>query len=364
MAPGTPTVSHGAEAGSANAAWPIWGHDREAAALRQAIAAGHISHAYLLSGPSGVGKRALAFAFAQAVLCQAADRGDASLPCGVCAACRRVPRGAHPDVEVYDLALQARLNDRGGKNTTIAIDTVRQLRAAAALRPMEGSRRFIILDDAETMQETAQEALLKTLEEPPPAVTLILLAADAEALLPTIRSRCQALVLGLVDAGAIAAGLAERGIAPERARELAGLAQGRPGWAVRAAAEPALERERLAEIERAFDWIAGSRYDRLVAAVRLGDGFAKRRDETFADLEMTLGVWRDCLLLRLGLPEHVAFPGEVDRMAALADGWATADVLRAIDAVNACLADLESNVRPKLATEAMVLQWPISATAA
>ncbi|HET7094297.1 MAG TPA: hypothetical protein VFI22_12475, partial [Thermomicrobiales bacterium] len=275
-------------------------------------------------------------------------------------ACRRIARGAHPDVEVYDLALQARLAERGGKNTTITIETVRRLRAATALRPMEGSRRFIVLDDAETMQDAAQEALLKTLEEPPPAVTLILLAADPEALLPTIRSRCQVHELGLVDAGEIAAGLSRRGIDPERARRLAGLAQCRPGWAIRAAADSAIERERLAEIERAVDWIAGGRYDRLVDASRLGDGFARRRDATFADLETTLGVWRDCLLLRLGLPEHVAFPSQSDRMAALSGGWTAADVVRAIAATRTCLADLESNVRPKLATEAMVLQWPIS----
>ncbi|HEU5433188.1 MAG TPA: hypothetical protein VFU81_16090, partial [Thermomicrobiales bacterium] len=259
-------------------------------------------------------------------------------------------------------ALQTRQSERGGKNTTITIETVRQLRAATALRPMEGARRFILLDDAETMQEAAQEALLKTLEDPPPAVTLILLAADAEALLATIRSRCQAHELGLVDAGTIAAGLCERGVAPERARTLAGLAQGRPGWAIRAADDPALERERLAAIARAADWIAASRYERIVAAVRLGDSFAKRRDETFADLETALGLWRDLLLRRLGLAAHAQFPGQTERIAALAGDWTIGDLLRAIEAVQACLADLEANVRPKLATEAMVLQWPTSAT--
>jgi DNA polymerase III subunit delta' len=341
----------------------VWGHARDVASLRQALAAGRISHAYAFSGPSGVGKRALALAFAQAALCQAPDRPDVSVPCGTCSACRRIPRGAHPDVEVYDLAQQGRLADRGGKNTTITIETVRQLRAATALRPMEGARRFIILDDAETMQDAAQEALLKTVEEPPPAVTLILLAADAEALLPTIRSRCQNHELGLVDAATIAAGLSGSGVAPERARRLAALAQGRPGWAIRAAADPAIERERLGAIERTVDWIAGSRYDRIVAAARLGDGFAKRRDETFADLETALGVWRDLLLQRLGLTDHALFAEQTARIAPRARDWTTGDLVRAIGATQACLADLEANVRPKLATEAMVLQWPNSATA-
>jgi DNA polymerase III subunit delta' len=359
----TPTAEFEPQSEGANQPWPVWGHARDIAALRQSITGNRISHAYLLSGPSGVGKRALALAFAQAVLCQAPDRSDPSVPCGACSACRRIGRGAHPDVETYDLALQTQLAERGGKNTTITIETVRQLRASTALRPMEGIRRFIILDDAETMQEPAQEALLKTLEEPPPAVTLILLAADAEALLPTIRSRCQVYELGLVDAATITAGSSSRGVAPERARALAGLAQGRPGWAIRAAADPAIERERLAAIERAVDWIAAGRYGRLVGAVRLGDGFAKRRDETFADLETALGVWRDLLLWRVGLLEHVQFPAQTERIAALAGDWTIDEMLRAIGAVQACLGDLEANVRPKLATEAMVLQWPISATA-
>ncbi|HET7095193.1 MAG TPA: hypothetical protein VFI22_17015, partial [Thermomicrobiales bacterium] len=160
VAPDTPTVANGESFAGDAPSWPVWGHAREVAALRQAIAGGRVSHAYLISGPGGVGKRALALAFAEAALCEAPQRSDPSWPCGVCSACRRIARGAHPDVEVYDLALQARLADRGGKNTTITIETVRRLRAATALRPMEGSRRFILLDDAETMQDAAQEALL------------------------------------------------------------------------------------------------------------------------------------------------------------------------------------------------------------
>src|SRR5690242_8736746 len=119
MARRTAPIAEDAHGSGLERSWPIWGHAREAAALRDAITAGRISHAYLLSGPSGVGKRALARAFAQAVLCRAADRMDAGAPCGVCSACRRIAHDAHPDVEAYDLELQARLAERGGKNTGI-----------------------------------------------------------------------------------------------------------------------------------------------------------------------------------------------------------------------------------------------------
>ena len=109
-------------------------------------------------------------------------------PCGACLACRKITRGTHPDVQTLDLETQRRLNEkRAGQNTSLTIDSIRQLAADASLRPMEASRRIIIVDDAETMQEVAQEALLKTLEEPPPAVLILLLANEAGRLLPTIR---------------------------------------------------------------------------------------------------------------------------------------------------------------------------------
>ncbi|HEU5433940.1 MAG TPA: hypothetical protein VFU81_19885, partial [Thermomicrobiales bacterium] len=96
MARATSAAALGPQAEEASQPWPVWGQARDVASLRQAIASGRISHAFLLSGPSGVGKRAMAFAFAQAVLCQAPDRRDRTAPCGGCAACRRIARGAYP----------------------------------------------------------------------------------------------------------------------------------------------------------------------------------------------------------------------------------------------------------------------------
>jgi DNA polymerase-3 subunit delta' len=336
--------------------WPIWGHAAQADSLAQAVAFDHVRHAYLFSGPDGVGKSTLARLFAQALNCSELTNGT---PCGECRSCRKIARGVHPDVQTYSLETQEVTSERKGtKNTTLTIETVRELCAATALRPMEGRWRVILVEDAEAMQGIAQEALLKTLEEPPKFMVLILLSDDGEAMLPTIRSRCQTVDLRPVSHAAIVAGLVEEGAATDQADRIAALAAGRPGWAKRAASDPRLIASRGEAIGRAMGWIETNGYQRLVTAVRLGDGFTKKRAETYADLDTLLGVWRDLLLLVTSVPEYLTNRGFEEKMRELARSWTVAEIHRAIRAVQTCISDLEANVRPRLAMEAMVLQWP------
>lgn len=337
--------------------WDVWGHEAAVDGLRRAVARGRVRHAYLLAGPDGVGKTTLATALAQALNC--AQPPEPGVPCGACRSCRKIARGVHPDVQSFSLAAQAATAEKqGSKNTSLTIDTVRELISTAALRPMEGRWRVVLIEDAETLQEVAQEALLKTLEEPPPYMVLVLLADDAELLLPTIRSRCQTFELRPVARSVIAARLGAAGLVPHRADEIAGLAAGRPGWARRALDDGRLIQQRMDAVDRALAWIEGSGYDRLVTAVRLGDGFTKKRGDTFATLDTLLGVWRDALLARASLPTFLTFRGHAERVGELARQWELAEVQRAVRSVQTCIADLEANVRPRLAMETMVLQWP------
>ncbi len=339
--------------------WPVWGHDDVVAHLRAAYLDDRLGHAYLIAGLDGVGKSTLALALAQVLCCQANDRPDRSVACGTCLGCRKVARGTHPDVEVVGLASQAAMADKSGsKHTTLSIDSARHIRSAIALRPMEASWRVVVVDNAETLQEAAQEALLKTLEEPPGFVALLLLATDAELLLPTVRSRCNIIDLRPVARVNTEALLRARGVEPATATEVAAIAGGRPGWAVRATEDQRLIEQRREAVDRAISWVSGAPYDRLVAAFRLGNSFTKRRDAVFADLDALLGVWRDLLLLRAKLPHYLTYRGFAERLTDLAQGWALADLNRGVQAVQACIADLEANVRPRLAMEAMVLQWP------
>src|SRR5918997_5408823 len=230
-------LSTNSETGAvADLGWPDWIDPAASGRLREAIRSGRIGHAYLLSGPKGVGKAAAARAFAQALCCTNEERQDRSTPCGQCRACRNVLRGVHPDVETFSLDTQVMLADKPGRGSTLTIETVRRLRSSGALFPLESDRRILIIDDAETLLEPAQQALLKTLEEPPQGVTLMLLADEPEVLLETVRSRCQEVGLRPVSQAAVAQALQSRGVVDTLASEVAMLSRGCAEWALAAVA--------------------------------------------------------------------------------------------------------------------------------
>jgi DNA polymerase-3 subunit delta' len=343
--------------GAVLTAWGVAGHDGAGDQLRRSVVTGNIRHATLIAGPDGIGKTALATAFLKAVSClNPPAPGDF---CGACRACGKIDRGVHPDIQTFDLDSQAATAVKSGsKNMTITIDTAREIRSAAAMRPIEGRWRAVVLDDAESMTEVAQEALLKTLEEPPPSMLLLLLADDVEALLPTIRSRCQVVELRTVPKPATEALLARHGATPEQAADLAALAQGRPGWALRALADPKLGEQHLRELDQAIEWVSAGAYERLVTAVKSADRFSKARSETLSQLGVLLGVWRDLMLLGAGLSDRVTYVAFIDRLSGIGVSWQLPELKRAIRSVQTCIEDLETNVRPRLAMEAMVLQWP------
>jgi DNA polymerase-3 subunit delta' len=330
--------------------WPDWADPVPAKRLRDTIRDGRIGHAYLLAGPKGVGKSALATAFAQAMCCTSHCGEDRSQPCLECRACRNVARRVHPDVEWFDLETQALMADKGGAQASLSIETVRRLRASAALYPLEAERRIIVVDDAETLLEPAQQAFLKTLEEPPPKVTILLLSDDGEALLDTVRSRAQEVAVQLVPEAAIARSLASRGVDDSAATEIAKLSRGAPAWAIAAATNNDLLRSRQAERNAALAWLNSGAYERLTTAFTLGEQFGKRRGEVLGIVLAAVQEWRERMIHAAGaaLDSDVAMPGELP-VAALG---------RAVTASLRCLSDLDANVRPRLALETMVVQWP------
>ena len=335
--------------------WPAWSDPIAAERLREIVSGGQIGQCYLLSGPRGVGKSALALAFAQALMCEQPDEDDPAQPCGVCRSCRNVLRNTHPDIELFDLRAQATLLEgKAGKGTTLTIEMVRQMRAAAALLPVEASRRLVIVDDAETLLEPAQQALLKTLEEPPLTVTILLLCDEPEALLATVRSRCQEIAVRPQPLSAIAEALVARGVAEEQASEIAVLSRGSAAWAVAAVSDGELLSARRDARAAAAAWLAGSTYERLATAYRLGDQFTKRRDDVIATVQMVVQLLREELLRVAGAS---ALRQDDDRIAS--EGT-LATLARALSSTLQCLSDFDANVRPRLAMEAMVLAWPSS----
>ncbi|HEV2072234.1 MAG TPA: DNA polymerase III subunit [Thermomicrobiales bacterium] len=343
----------GIEAPPSSTGWRVWGHDHAVHELRSAIDKG-VRHAYILSGYHHVGKTALAQEFARALMCGSSP--SPGQPCGVCSACRRVGRGAHPDVTLYDLARQQETSDKAStsKNLSLNIQTVRDITSSISLRPMEARHRVVIVDDVETMQETAQEAFLKTLEEPPPYAVILLLTTDAELLLETIRSRCMTLHLQTVRPSTILDLLLATGLDEKDATAIAAASIGRPGWAVQAASDPNILRERLELESLVKGWITGDQYRRMVEATRLGDVFSKDRAAVYARLSLAQTMWREIVLHALGVvdvdrPDKNIFEGQQPTAG---------EGVTALRSVERCLNDLDANVRPKLALQSMVLQWP------
>src|SRR5215470_8687153 len=193
----------------------IAGQDRAVRLLRGALLRGQPHHAYLLAGPAGVGKEMLARLFAQAANCES---DLAEKPCGSCAECAAIARGTHPDVlrvmpqsEAVARGLLSRADLEGAPSREIRVDDVRALSRRLALAAARGRRKVAIVTPAEALNERAQNTLLKTLEEPPPATTFLLVTEHPDSLLPTVRSRCARVQLAPLSEKVLVEELLKRG---------------------------------------------------------------------------------------------------------------------------------------------------------
>jgi DNA polymerase-3 subunit delta' len=159
----------------------VKGHDALVASFARAVSRGRLAHAYLFTGPAGIGKRLFATELARALLCESPPAGRFEA-CDRCASCSLVGAGTHPDF------FSVRRPD---DKLEMPIEVVRRLCGDLAMKPARGGRKIAVLDDADDLNEESANAFLKTLEEPPPGSLLILIGASADRQLPTIRSRCQ-----------------------------------------------------------------------------------------------------------------------------------------------------------------------------
>lgn len=228
----------------------IVGHERNQRYLERVFAKGTLAHACLFLGPDGVGKRTAALLAGQSLLCRVTPATFGG--CGRCADCRSVSELRHPDLMF--LSLEHPLVAGGGERE-ISITSIHELNRRLALAPWVGGRKVAIIDGAERVSRDGQAALLKTLEDPPRAATFFLVAGSAGGLLPTIISRAIVLSFGLVSDAAMAPLL---GATPQgERRALLRIAAGRPGVAVRLAADSAARRLASAA-EREYAALLGS----------------------------------------------------------------------------------------------------------
>jgi DNA polymerase-3 subunit delta' len=324
----------------------IVGHEQAVGLLGRAVASGLVAHAYLFVGPDGIGKTVLAMEFARLLQCEQPDlaAGD---PCGVCSACRRIAHGNHPDVTLVEA--------EEGKRQ-LGIDAVRDnVIHLANLAPSSGRWRVFILPNVERMTPNTVNALLKTLEEPPERVVLLLTTAEPENLLPTLVSRCQIVPMRPLDAHVIAEALIARWSVPdEQARILAGLASGRLGWAVRAHDDPDLASARAEQLNKLIACTYAGRDERLVAAARFGaDADAAR-----SAIEIWMLWWRDVVLAAHGATHLLSDGGARDEAAAQGRALGPERVERFLRALIEAQSALDQNANPRLTLDVLMLDLP------
>jgi len=271
--------------------WQITGHDWAAELLRQQIAGDKLRHAYLFSGPTGVGRRTMALRLAQAVNCtQPPAPGDA---CGECQTCQQIERMQHADLTV----VQA---EEAG--AVLKVKPIRELQHTLALSSYMGGYRIALLLRFEAANANAQNALLKTLEEPNPKVLLLLTADDPENLLPTIVSRCELLRLRPMAVNDLAGVLkSQNNLSKDKAQLLAHISNGRIGYAKRLAVDEEILEIRKRWMDDMLALLPASNIKRFHYSKKTTRTGRKDRAEAkralLEGMAYWLSYWRDVLLV-------------------------------------------------------------------
>jgi DNA polymerase-3 subunit delta' len=335
----------------------VVGHARPLGLLSRSLAHGSLPPSLLFSGPEGVGKRLVAKGVSQALNCLDLRLGpaghDAALAldaCGSCLACRKIERGVHPDLLVIERP----------ETGSVKIDEVREAIASTGYRPFEGRRRVVVLDEADRLNPESQNALLKSLEEPPASSVFILISSRPETLLATVRSRCSRLRFGRLAAADVARLLTERHrMDAAEAYAAAAVADGSPGRALsagsrafRSAREAALSVLRTASGRT-------SPADRLQAAAALisGKAVAGEREELATRVRMLASLVRDvALVVQGGGGEALANADLAGDLAGFAAAFDNDRAVRAFGCADQALAALRRNASPKVVAAWLAVQ--------
>ena len=313
----------------------IIGHQKQIETLRFALANGRLHHAYLFVGPEGIGKRKIAFSLAKVIHCSETTADF----CGVCVNCARIEAGNHPDVRF--------LEPLAGKKE-ISIQQIRDIEKELNFRSFSGKRKIAIVDPATLMNLSAQNALLKTLEEPPQDSLLILIASNAGGLLPTLRSRCLLVSFSPLEQESLERFLgANKGRQPEEARLLAAMAMGSLGAALRLDNEKLRER-RSRWIELMSSLVPGDYRSAADAAEEL----AANRDDSLQFLDWVETWYRDLLVHGATQNSQAIINRDSSRrIEELSHSLDTERVLLAIDRITDAGLSIQRNLNRRMVLE-------------
>ncbi|MBN2006339.1 MAG: DNA polymerase III subunit delta' [Anaerolineae bacterium] len=323
--------------------WPIVGHAWAVRQLQLAVQRDEVPHAILFSGPESVGKMTLARTVGAALLC---DNHDGHRPCGVCLACRKLASGNHPDF------LLVEPEDKAG---SLKVEQIRDLERFLALTPHESTCKIVLIRAFEKATIGAANALLKTLEEPPPYAHLLLLAEDADLLLPTIVSRSRQIHLRPLSTRSVAKALVERWQVSEPVAEcLARISGGRIGWAVKAVTEP----EHRQSMEQALTTLLEILRQDLPTRFETAHTLAQASVQLEEILAYWITAWRDVLLLQTGTATpivHQEYDGALRQLARDLDLQITVQTLEELERTQTAL---HRNANTQLLVENLLLILP------
>jgi len=293
-----------------------------------------------------VGRRTLALRLAQAANCLTPPQaGDF---CGACRPCKLIADMRHPDLEVVEA------EQRSG---VLRVEQIRELQHRLSLAPYEASYRVALLLRFEEANLNAQNALLKTLEEPPQRVLIFITTEDSESLLPTIVSRCEVIHLRPLPPTVLAQTLIEtQGSEPTFASQIARLSGGRPGLALQLLHQPEKRQTQQRIIEQHLALLSASYLDRFALAERLAK--EKSKAEIVSLLEYGFVFWRDVLLCACGDHNHLTYQELLEPLMDIAAQLGSAESLQALSRLRQTLDHLQGNVNVRLALEVLFLNLP------
>ncbi len=316
----------------------ILGHRRVLDVLTGAIDSGRLHHAYLFTGPPGVGKSTVAHALTAVLNCQRRPKGRFGEDCGECSACRRISAYQHPDFLFVE-----------PPNRVIKIDQIRQVQKASTSTPYEGRYRVVLIDDAHTMREEAANALLKTLEEPPDRTILILVTDRPHLLLDTIISRCQRMRFGSIDEKQVAEALTQFADDEEDSELLdvaAGYGEGSLGRSI-SMLRSGMLRDRRDFLTRVFSVSPEASVDWIETADELSDDSDKLEHR----IDVLTVFFRDVMLFQRARPSRVVNQDLTDLISTQAERFSVDAVLGILEALMAARRRLNQNVNATLIAE-------------
>lgn len=328
--------------------WKIFGHDWAVNLLRTHAAGGKLRHAYLFVGPEGVGRETLALRFAQALNCsQPPAPGEF---CDACRDCRQILARQYPDLSLL-------LPEEGHKD--IRIDQVRELHHTLSLAPYAADYRIALLPDFQHVTEQAENALLKTLEEPPEKVVLLLTVTALESLLPTIISRCEVIRLRPAPLKDAKTYLASAHALPDaKANLIAHLSGGRIGTAIQMVEHPELIDHRNEQLEIFLNLLPAARYERFTLADKLTKSRGGARQNALEAVTIWLSFWRDVFVRSSGADLPLVNVDQVTLVDQAAGLLEVKSARALVIAHETALQELDKYANVQLLLESLMLQWP------